>query len=355
MKIKTVKKTVWDAFFNKAGSPSFLHSWEWGEFEKSTGYPVYRFGLYDNKNILISILQVIHVRARRGNFLFVAHGPVTTSNKPLTSSQLSFLTETLIDLAKKSGCSFIRIAPVWIDSTSNRNLFSKLGYKTAPIYMHSERSWVLPLSVHADTVDKEASISNNQQESNLLAAMRKTTRYSIRKAIREKVIIESRNDREALDIFWNVYRKTAERERFVPFSMKFIKKEFEAFHKSGNCLLLLGKDPVSQKYVAAALILFTPSSGFYHQGASIHTKTPVMYLLQWEAIRYAIKRNCRYYNFWGILKKGRTPDSWEGLSLFKTGFGGLQIDYVPTQDFVLSPLYYATALYEKYLAWKRNR
>jgi lipid II:glycine glycyltransferase (peptidoglycan interpeptide bridge formation enzyme) len=177
--------------------------------------------------------------------------------------------------------------------------------------------------------------------------MRKTTRYLIKKAIRDNVIIEKHTDEKAVDDFYKIYGETAKRENFVPFAKDFIKKEFEAFHKTGNAIFLFNP-------VAAALILFTKSTAFYHQGASIHTKIPVTYLLQWEAVRQAKRRGCQFYNFWGILQKGRTPKNWEGLTLFKTGFGGKQIDYLPTQDYIISPKYYLTYIYEKFLQWKRG-
>jgi len=333
-----INKLNWDNFFNENESPSFLQSWEWGEFEISQNYDLIRLGLFDDNNLLIGILQVIHIKARRGNFLFVPHGPIINKIK-INSISKAFraLHDYLIDLGKKKNCAFIRISPVMENTKNNENLFKNLGYKTAPIYMHAERVWILP-------VDKN--------EDQLLNEMRKTTRYMIRKAIRDGVVIEKRTDRKAIEIFWRIYQETAKREKFVPFSRDFISKEFEAFHKSGNAMFLLGK--TNGKYLAASLIVFTKSTGFYHQGASIHSKIPVPYLLQWEAIKETKKRGCRYYNFWGILQEGRTPKNWGGLTMFKQGFGGHQIDYWPTQDYILLPKYYLTYFYEKYLGWKRN-
>ena len=74
----------------------------------------------------------------------------------------------------------------------------------------------------------------------------------------------------------------------------------------------------------------------------------------WEAIKEAKKRGCQYYNFWGIHQPGRTPKSWDGLTLFKQGFGGDQVNYLTTQDLILSPKYFLTYWYEKYLNWRRG-
>lgn len=339
------EKSIWDSFFNENGSPSFLHSWEWGELQQKLGHEILRIGLYNDKKLSL-IAQIIKLKTKRGNFLFIPHGPIVGQGRELRD-YLPHLKEYLINLAKKEKFSFIRIAPVLEDGEYNRKTFSDVGFKKAPIYIHSERMWVLPLDKPADA---------------LLADMRKTTRYLIKKAQKDGVIIENRTDEKAFDDFWEIYQHTAERERFTPFSKQFITGEYQAFHKTGNAVFLFGKvaddksrhSGTANEYQASALIVFTQSAAFYHQGASIHSKIPVPYLLQWEGIKLAKQRGCKYYNFQGILQPGRTPKNWSGLTLFKQGFGGHQIDYVPTQDLILSPKYHLTRLYEQILNWKRG-
>ena len=365
------QKSIWDEFFNENGSPSFLHSWEWGEFENETSYKILRLGIYSSSGVeksgenssrqartLIAIILVIKIRARRGNFLFIPHGPImeVKSQKLKVKSIIKELLKYLEEIAKKEDFSFIRIAPTLLDTSENQKIFSDLGFKKAPIYMHAERLWVLPLTVETRHASSLQYINDEQ----LLSGMRKTTRYLIRKAQRDGVIIEKRTDDKVVDDFWKIYEETAKRENFVPFSKEFIRKEFEAFNETDNALFLFGKvetsrrDVSTKEYLASALIIFTKSSAFYHQGASIHSKIPVTYLLQWEAIKEAKKRGCQYYNLWGILQEGRSPKNWQGLTLFKTGFGGQQVDYLPTQDYIISPKYFLTYYYEKFLGWKRG-
>ncbi len=339
MNIKEIiEYSVWNNFINKDTAHSFLQTWEWGELQKKQDYKIVRLGVYDNQKIS-AIALVIKIRSRRGSFLFIPHGPVIDSKENNSNVKiiLKSLHEYLKLLAEEEKFSFIRIAPIFEDTENNRKLFSHFGFKIAPIYMHAERTWVLDL---------------NKTEDILLSEMRKTTRYLIKRADREKVIIEQRSDAKMFEEFIKIYKETADREHFVPFSLNYIKHEYEEFNMTNNALFLFGK--VNQEYFASALILFTKYGAFYHQGASIHTKIPVTYRLQWEAIKEAKKRGCTLYNFWGIKQEGRTPRDWDGLTLFKTGFGGRQVDYVPTQDYIISPKYYLTYLYEKYLAFKRG-
>ena len=379
MKIKIIsEKNLWQKFFDDNCSRSFLHSWEWGEFQQLLGYPIIRLGLYNNKNQLEAICLAIKIKSRRGNFLFVPHGPIISQKSKVKSQKLilKLIRNYLLDIAKKENYWFIRMAPVLEDKKEYQKIFTDLGFKTAPIYMHAETTWELPLI--------------NKTDEDLLSAMRKTTRYLIKKAARDGVSIEKTEDLKALKVFYNLYLQTAKREKFTPFSFDFIKKEFEAFSKSKNVMIIFGKiknnlktggtdgrDPTSAQrffqpdagrehlwegnpgqdlFLAAALIFFTKSAAFYHQGASLHTKIPVTYLLQWEVIKEAKNRGCQLYNFWGIYdekRPQRTPKSWQGLTLFKTGFSGEIKRFLPTQDYVISKKYYLTYLWEKILMWKR--
>ncbi|MBI3366373.1 peptidoglycan bridge formation glycyltransferase FemA/FemB family protein [Candidatus Roizmanbacteria bacterium] len=331
-------KNEWEEFVNESYSTSFLQSWEWGEVKKEMGQEVLRLGLYE-KEKLLAIALIEKMKSKRGRYLFVPHGPLVNlkSQNFNLKSCLQLFKNYLIEIAKKEGYIFIRIGSSLENTPQNQALFKNLGFKKAPIYIHSENFWILSL---------------DKSEDELLAEMRKTTRYLIRKAIRDGVLIEKRTDKKALDDFYEIYEKTVKREHFSPYSKRYIKNEFSAFHESGNAIFLFGR--YQGKILASALVLFTKTTACYHQGASIHTKIPVPYLLQWEAIKESKKRGCKLYNFWGILIKGRTPKDWEGLTTFKTGFGGHEIQYVPTQDYIISPSYYLTYVYEKFLQWKRG-
>jgi lipid II:glycine glycyltransferase (peptidoglycan interpeptide bridge formation enzyme) len=360
MKIKIIdEKNLWQKFFDDNCSSSFLHSWEWGEFQNSLGYPIIRLGLFNNKNQLEAICLVIKIKSRRGSFLFIPHGPIFNQNKNekiKIKNYIEKIKNYLITLSKKENYWFIRMAPVLEDKEEYQKIFYDLGFRTAPIYMHAETTWELPLI--------------NKTEEELLSSMRKTTRYLIKKAARDGVLIEKTEDPKALKIFYNLYQETAKREKFTPFSFDFIKKEFAAFSKSKNAMIFLAKitsfdsnqfqpnSTTSFNYLASSIIIFTKNAAFYHQGASLHTKIPATYLLQWEAIKEAKNRGCLIYNFWGIYdeqRPERTPKSWKGLTLFKTGFSGQIKRFLPTQDYVISKKYYLTYLWEKFLMWKRMR
>lgn len=337
MEIKTITtETVWNELLSLQPSTSFLQSWEWGDFQQTLSHTPIRFAIYENEKPLL-YAQALHMRTKRGNFIFIPHGPVIFPEVNQAEILRYFYTE-LKKIAKKHSCHFIRISPPLLDVPENRSLYWGLGFHDAPIYLHAETMWELDITTPEDQ---------------LLAMMRKTTRYNIRKAEKEGAVIEINNTLAGLDIFYQLYEQTVNREQFSPYSKNYVQHEWEAFDRTGNAVILLGKEKEAG-YTAAALMICTKQGMFYHQGASLHSKIPTSYLLQWEAMKEAKKRGCSVYNFWGIYRPGRTPEAWQGLTLFKQGFGGKQIDYIPTQDLVLSPFYRLTYLYEKILFLKRK-
>lgn len=350
-------RNTWDTFFNSVGSPSFHQSWAWGELQKSLGYQILRLGIYDNAK-LVAIAMTIKIRSKRGNFLFIPHGPLFNipTNKlsfsvdekdiRFVTTGLRTLTDYLKECAITEGFSFIRVASVFTSNDKHCQIFSDLGYRKSPIYIHAETMWALDLT---------------GSEESLLQNMRKTTRYLIRKGIRDGISIAKVTSGEAINNFWKLYKETYTREHFTPFPKSYIQSEFEAFNADKRAVFFFGDIPskfaqegISQTQ-AASLVLFTNSTGYYHQGASIHTQYPVAHVLQWHSILESKRRGCRYYNFYGIYKPGRTPVSWKGLSLFKQGFGGFEVDYLPTQDLVVSKAgYLKSYAIDRYLAWRRG-
>jgi len=323
MEIKEVKqKEVWEGFFKRLIDKTFLQSWDWGEFQKKMGEKVWRIAVFE-ENRMIAFCQTVLISAKRGKFLFLAHGPFFREKEGF-----SFLLSFLKKKAEEEKCSFIRIAPLLERNEKNKKIFKDLGFKQAPMHTHPELTWQLDL---------------NLKEEKLLMNMRKTTRYLIRQGIKNKdlEIIKSSNVKD-VELFNELYLETVKYHHFHPFSLKYLKEEFLSF--SPNSVIFLAKH--KGKYLASAIILFWSGIGFYHQGASIHTKVPASYLMQWEAIKEAKKRGCFLYNFWGIADSDSKNHPWYGLSLFKKGFGGYEKKYLKTQDLPLSFKYYLTRWFE---------
>ncbi len=357
MKIKEIQnKESWEKFLSKIEEKTFLQSWNWGEFNQKMGHKIWRLGIFENSELL-GVALVLKIKARRGTFLFVPHGPLVYSENletqtindkpqrpasPQTESPnikfqiLNILLNELEKLSKQEKASFVRIAPIWERNEKNAKIFKDLNFRQAPIHMHPELSWQLDIS---------------PPEEELLMNMRKTTRYLIKKAKKNHGIsIKQSSDPEDLEIFNQIYEQTAKRHRFAPFSLKYVKTQFEAFLPDNQIRLFLGED--NGKTIVASVAVFWQGISFYHHGASLPSDEPVSYLSQWEIIKEAKKQGCRAHNFWGIVDPASlSPEEvkkhpWQGLTLFKKGFGGYEKPYVRTQDYIVSKKYWRNFLIE---------
>jgi lipid II:glycine glycyltransferase (peptidoglycan interpeptide bridge formation enzyme) len=307
----------WENFLLTNSPEALFQSWTWGEVQKKTGQTVHRLGIFDN-NTLIGIAQIFVVRARRGTFLHVRHGPIWRDQ---TNAFWREFISLLKPLALKEHAWFLRVSPLIINTPEAHKFLSELHFIPASIHeVDAERCWVLDL---------------NKTEEELLMGMRKTTRYEIRQAQKLGVRVVKTTEKKDLRYFYKLYEETSRRHGFVAHTS--ISEEFELFAKENNALLLLGFD--GKDLIASTILLFYGNQAIYHHGASLMSKTPVSYLVQWEAIREAKKRGIIVYNFYGIAPDDKPNHPWRGITLFKKGFGGREINYIHAQDYAFSPFY----------------
>lgn len=330
-------KESWENFVIQSDTDSFLHSWNWGEFNKNTDEKIWRIGFFEKKN-LAAVALIIRVKAKRGTFLFVPHGPVVAENQD-KKKIIEELKSYLIKLGKEENAAFIRISPVFHKSEENTGIFRELGFKDAPIHMmHPETTWILD-------IDKD--------EEKLMSEMKKNHRNLIRRAEKDGVTIIQNDSEEALKAFYDIHMETVERHHFIPFSYDYIKTELESFKKDNQIKIFNAK--YQDKIISSAIIVFYGNEAFYHHGASSseYSKVPSSYLALWEAILCAKKRGLKKFNFYGIVEDN-PKHPWYGLSHFKKGFGGYETNLVHCQDYPLNWKYNFTYIVETIRKIKRG-
>jgi len=358
MRIFEIKdKNIWEDFLQGVGEKTFLQSWAWGEFQKAMGEKIWRLGMYEEEE-LVGVCLVVKISARRGRFLFVPQGPIISSKFKVQSEKLQFkiknLFQSLKELAKKERCSFIRISPILEDTKENNELFEKLGFRDAPSHMHAELSWVLDIS----KLEAQLPMLRRQaSEQELLGGMRKTTRNLVGRGEREGVEV----GKGTLEEFYALYQETEKRQQFVAFSKEYLQKEMEAFntkYKIQNTRYKQSAEIFLAEYqgkiLAGAIIVFYGDTAYYHHGASLHSKIPAAYTLQWEIMKEAKKHGILKYNFWGVVEEDDANHPWHGLSLFKRGFGGQEWRLMHAKDIPLSWRYWISWSIERARNWKRG-
>jgi len=66
------------------------------------------------------------------------------------------------------------------------------------------------------------------------------------------------------------------------------------------------------------------------------------HLLQWKAILESMKRDCEFYDFWGVSPADEEDHPWAGISRFKRGFSGTEVKYMGCYDLPYQKIFYKT-------------
>ncbi len=289
-------KERWDDFL-KSNSGSFLQSFDWGEFKKDY-QKVWRLRAIDNTGKILGVCQIFEEKNPLGNYLYIPYGPVYLEKK----AGEELIKETGSKLGK--GFAFIKIEP-----TTEILLGTKSPHRIQP-----QKTLV------SDIKEKEEEI---------LADFRKSTRYSVRTAIKKGVKVEISSD---IDTFYQLLENTKERQGFDSYPKDY----FQNLLNKTNCKLFIAThegDPV-----ATSIIYFFGNTVTFLHAASDHKKKQLnaVSLIIFKSIDYARREGCTKYDFWGIDEK-----KYPGVTLFKKGFGGEEILYPPTRDIPLKKARYA--------------
>jgi lipid II:glycine glycyltransferase (peptidoglycan interpeptide bridge formation enzyme) len=311
---------------------SFLQSYEYGQMQALIGNePVYML-MIDEKEEIVKSYLVILFKAKRGRYLFCPYGVVN-------DKEMEALIDFLKVLAERIKVDFLRFSPLLVDNEENKKLFSKYGFRDAPVHMmHPELLWLLDL---------------HKSEKELLSDMRKNTRYGIRQAEKMGIKIKSGADLVLLKEFYEIHCETARRQKFVPYPWDYLESQLNIFGPKNQLKIYLVE--YEGKNIASAVIMFYGDEAIYHHGASLseYNKVPASYLIQWEAIKEARQRGLSSYNFWGVVDNA-PKHPWAGLSFFKKGFGGIGFPLLHCQDLPLRPKYWFNFLVETIRRIKRG-
>lgn len=330
IKIKTIKdKRIWEDFVINKDPGSFLQSWNWGETHKNLGENIHRKGFFKNDE-LVGVMQLIKQSAKRGPHLLLPGGPlIDFLNERLRSAFVNEITQ----VCRQEKVWFVRARPELLNTRSNQDLFKNLGFIKAPMHLHAENTWVVDI----DKTDED-----------LLYQMRKNTRYSVRKSLEQELEVEIVNDPSKVNILHELQKQTVERHGFVGFEKELFYEQLSNFGKDDQAALFLVKDKKSVVHVAA-VIIFYGKHAFYHHSASTQQSRDnyASYFLQWKVMQEARRRGCNRYNMWGVApNKDDRSHRFYGVTIFKTGFGGKRIDWLPAQDYRINILYWMTYGFE---------
>ena len=306
-------KEKYNNFLKAQKHSQFLQSWEWGEIQEKFGYDVYKIGVEKNNELIAAALLIKKKLFFNKYYFSCPYGPIYNNNEPF----LKLLNE-IKKIAKKEKVIFLRAEP---------NDKIKNSIKTIDI--QPKKTLVLNLT---------------KPEDDLLKEMKQKTRYNIRLAEKKGVkIVEthcnaSKNPESDFEKFWEIMQTTRQRNKFRLHSKNYYKQMLSIDDEENNDLkikLFLAK--YNNKIIAVDIVCFFGNTATYLHGASLSEFRSIMApnLLQWHVIKLAKTQGYKYYDFYGIDEK-----KWPGVTKFKKGFGGEEINYLGTYDLVFDSCKY---------------
>jgi lipid II:glycine glycyltransferase (peptidoglycan interpeptide bridge formation enzyme) len=306
----------WQKVVKKYPEANFLQSPEYAKINELLGDKVIFGDFGDTAHALMIVRS-----AKRGRYLEIPCGPLMDWTDTKTVKQIF---KKIAETGKKEKCSFVRVRPQLNATEKNLNLLAKLGLKKSPMHLAAE---------HTVMVDLKCS------EEEMLARMRRQTRYEVRRADKLGITVEKNNSEELFKEFHKVQVETAKRQGFIPPNLKTLLAEKEAF--GGQIWIYVARN-TEKKPIAYGLIIGNGREADYYEAAStdLNRKLPGAYALLWQAMRDLKALGYERFNLWGIAPAGQPNHRYAGVTTFKTGFGGEVIEYVPAHDLVLSKLGY---------------
>lgn len=341
----SVKKTDrftmddWKKIVKKHPEANFLQSPAYGKVNELLGAKV----IYDDFGGKGWALMTVR-DAKRGRYLEIPCGPlIDWGNEKLAKEVFAKIAE----VARNEKCVFVRVRPQLIACEENLKKLSKLGLSESPMHLAAEHTVMIDLSCSEDE---------------LLAKMRRQTRYEVRRADKLKITVEKCNSEEVFREFHRVQAETAKRQNFVPPNLNTLLAEREGFGENAEIYVArVHNDELKQapdkspnnrsdlagggdegEPVAYGLIIKDGREGDYYEAASteLNRKLPGAYALLWRVMRDLKAEGYERFNLWGIAPPGHPEHRYAGVTTFKTGFGGEVIEYVPAHDLVISKIGY---------------
>ncbi len=316
-------KAEWDSWFKKHAQNEFLQSWDWGEFQASTGKPAIRLQAVDGGEVQWQGQCLEHKLGLGVKYVYL----------PRIVEHGTWNMEQLLFWLKKHDFSFARFEPLEkLQDTSHKIQVTR--------NRQPQTTLILDLS---------------QSEETLLANMHSKTRYNISLAERKEVKVKNEKD---ANVFWTLNQATTKRDKFKSHGKEYYAKmlQYDFTHQ-----LTAYYNNIS---IATILLVVFGDTCVYLHGASSNEERNLMspYLLQWRGIQLAKQLGCKYYDFWGIAPapKAGEPSScfhnlcwgvghkWTGVTRFKAGFGGTVREYPEAVDVALNK-----GKYRVYLTFKR--
>ena len=319
MKLVKINKEQLNSFVGSQKHSQFLQSYEWGEFQGN----VLRYGMEDNGKIIFAFSLLEKKLLLNKKYFYCPR----VNLEILNNRQEEFLFNEIKKLTKRDNVVFVRVEPV-----------SKFPISNPPA---GRAGFQLPISKTIDIQASKTSILDiSRGEDEILKSMHQKTRYNIRLAERKGVRVRV-GDKDDFEKFWEIINETKNRDGF----RLHAKEHYQKMLDLDFVELIIAE--YKNDIIAANIVSYFGDMASYLHGSSSDKYRNVMapFAIQWFTIKYAKSKNIQYYDFNGVDEK-----KWPGVTRFKRGFNGIEINYPGAFDVVFD-----SSCYKKYQLLRKIR
>lgn len=340
----------WDELIAKFPGAHILQSSEWGDFKSENGWKAERFVWADDRGRIFAAAQILERDQKllpfglRIRVLYSPKGPLIDDwkNKKLVLKVISDLS----DYSCKRKALFVKIDP---DVLYDEDSLIEFRIKE----MNRGKQLTQELTKNGWSFSREQIQFRNtvwldlrKCENDLLSSMKQKTRYNLKLAQKKGVEIRKAEIKD-LPVFYDLYAQTADRDGFIIRPKKYYISLWKKLVQSEKAIGLLAV--VEGEPVAGLMLFIFAKKAWYFYGMSseVHRELMPNYLLQWEAMRAAVKSGCEIYDFWGAPDQLDESDPMWGVVRFKLGLGGKIVRTIGAWDHPTNK--FAYNIYQQFL------
>lgn len=368
--LKQMNMEEFSNFTNKISMNSFLQSAQMADVYRMAGLKYEILGLVDDQNeFLAAGLFVYRPIAKFFKMVNCSQGPVFKSNDPKIAE---IYMDNICDYFKNKQVMHLQFTPNIINECSSPilEIFHQKAKHTGYYnnIVNGVARWFFVKNIE------------NMTSQSLMDSFDQKTRYSIRRAMRLPISVEECLP-DDLNEFKALMEHTANRREFSDRNLDYYKNLYHAFSKTGDIKILLARidfDALKEQYSQEVVsfknqlddinhhLLTQKSRKYIRKAQSIQTeinrlesrlkelsektgKIPIAgsifiqyndettylfsgayseylsygaaYLLQWNALNWALESHSRRYNFYTTTGNFCDQED-DGIYQFKKGFGG---------------------------------
>ena len=329
--IATDRWTAWDRFLEATPDTGFMQASWWADFRATSGYEHFGVTLKARNEVIGGAVVMKFSPTPESCFYYVPEGPVLPADESTAGQVFGAILDAVEArrAAEAQTVSHLRLEPRWQHLPG----FVR-GFRAVPALTD-------PFTEPRDTL----CIDLRPSEADILAQMKPKGRYNIRVAQRHGVSVVEDASAQGVAEFQKIYDVMATRQGIRA-------KPPEYFQTLVSLLSSLHQGSVffaeyQGRRFAAAVVVYFGRRATYFFGASLESHRHVMapYLLHFQIMRRAKALGHEWYDLWGVAPEHEPDHPWSSISTFKRKFGGLEVNLVPTLDYVYDPTAYDAYLH----------